>query len=113
MVLNQTNVGSVVQILQTIYIIGLTQHCSNSIALAMELLHSCTKPRICYKWSYIYMWWLFEKLEISQTDIWKSGTLQRNPGEKYIGQFEIKILSYHISNSNHKISWSYDCFIFM
>ena len=26
---------------------GLVQDCSNSSALAMELLHSCTKPSIC------------------------------------------------------------------
>ena len=29
-----------------IYIDGLVQDCSNSIALAMELLQSCTKPSI-------------------------------------------------------------------
>ena len=35
------------------YIDGLVQHCSNSSALAMELLQSCTKPSIfvsCDRW---------------------------------------------------------------
>ena len=29
------------------YLIGLVQDCSNSIANALELLQSCTKPSIC------------------------------------------------------------------
>ena len=31
-----------------VYIDGLVQDCSNSSALAMELLHSCTKPSISF-----------------------------------------------------------------
>ena len=30
-----------------VYIDGLAQDCSNSIALTMELLQSCAKPAIC------------------------------------------------------------------
>ena len=30
-----------------VYIDGLAQDCSNSIANALELLQSCTKPSIC------------------------------------------------------------------
>ena len=32
------------------YIDGLEQDCSNSIANALELLQSCTKPSICPQW---------------------------------------------------------------
>ena len=34
--------------IQTLDIDGLVQDCSNSSALAMELLQSCTKPLISY-----------------------------------------------------------------
>ena len=44
-----------------LHINGLVQDCSNSSALAMELLQSCPKPSIC-KWQYLhqnwYRWWL-------------------------------------------------------
>ena len=33
---------------------GLVQDCSNSIALAMELLQSCTKPFICVQMYLLY-----------------------------------------------------------
>ena len=36
---------------QSHYIDGLGQDCSNSSALAMELLQSCAKPLICQRWS--------------------------------------------------------------
>ena len=34
--------------MQQPYINGLVQDCSNSIANALELLQSCTKPSICW-----------------------------------------------------------------
>ena len=40
------------------YIDGLVQDCSISIALAMEILQSCTKPSI---WSLMFYWTLWNK----------------------------------------------------
>ena len=38
------------------YVDGLVQDCSNSIALAMELLQSCTKPSMCsIKYSHVLL----------------------------------------------------------
>ena len=34
------------------YINGLVQDCSNSIANALELLQSCTKPSIWFPWQF-------------------------------------------------------------
>ena len=39
------------------YIDGLVQDCSNSIANAMELLQSCTKPSICTVLEIHIIWW--------------------------------------------------------
>ena len=36
---------------------GLVQDCSNSIAIALELLQSCTKPSISFKWLYVPHTW--------------------------------------------------------
>ena len=36
-----------------LYIDGLVQDCSNSIANALELLQSCTKPSIWHKWGWV------------------------------------------------------------
>ena len=40
------------------YIVGSVQDCSNSSALAMELLQFCTEPTICYnqKESWLRIW---------------------------------------------------------
>ena len=46
---------------------GLVQDCSNSSALAMELLQSCTKPSICttLQFTLSYSWWYFGSLKIT------------------------------------------------
>ena len=40
-------------IASTVYVVGLVQDCSNSIANALELLQSCTEPSMCCSPNYI------------------------------------------------------------
>ena len=48
------------------YIYGLVQDCSNSIANALELLQSCTKPSIYFQWK---LWLqIYQMLVISYRD---------------------------------------------
>ena len=59
------------QFIMTIYADSLVQDCSNSSALAMELLQSCTKPSIHYSISYM-IWWAHmwrSKRQFSHIDI--------------------------------------------
>ena len=50
------------------YIDGLAQGCSNSSALAMELLHSCTQLSICDTGTQ----WVYRKLMLWSIDLWLS-----------------------------------------
>ena len=41
-----------------LYIDGLTQDCSNSIANALELLPSCAKSSLLYRWKVMEIGWV-------------------------------------------------------
>ena len=49
-IISDNRIGGVLNIAQCagkVYIEGLVQYCSNSIASTLELLQSCTKPLVC------------------------------------------------------------------
>ena len=61
------------------YIDGLVQNCSNSIANALELLQSCTKPLICFTHlSYT----LFQDAPYTEVISGKAGNGQATPAMK-------------------------------
>ena len=53
------------------YIDGLVQDCSNSSALAMELLQSCTKPSICAVYIQSEIYQLYPIFTVNVHEIWR------------------------------------------
>ena len=56
--------GRTLRILYMGYIDGLVQDCSNSSALALELLQSCTKPSM-----YTYIYCTVKHLEVTEKNV--------------------------------------------
>ena len=82
-----------------VHIDGLVQDCSNSIANALELLHSCTKPWICHHESCSTS---VQRQAIIWIEVYKN--LQMSSG----GGFNIKMPSYQYRKSHYggkKILW--------
>ena len=69
-----------------LHIDGLTQHCINSIAEALELLHSSTKPSIWISF-YSPLWWSLHKSVIIKHMPWQVQPIGRD--------FEQAWLSYY------------------